>query len=359
MVHNLLQVCLLTITMGVGAKASTPINLNRQERQTQNENDPYRFETEANVQGVSFDTFYGNIGTTNYNVTNWGWGQRLQTTNQLEISNILYTTAGPLHFDPNQQNDVFGYRKQDLHSNNSWTDNTYEKAEILSITPRTTVYNTKVTKNIYTQLITNENITANLTLKIRVYYSTTGSLDEFKTYYTGNDANGRVRTIVHKLQEDIPASSYDYYEESTNLVVDQNTPTTERGAQYTFDLPLIKDVNTVAVFIYEIYCTNDDVDPTGMLFDQPSLVNNGIYTQGIKTSETILTGKWSTAEVTQEVIDLPRLMWEILSMPFAFISTAFNLTLFPGTPYSINFTNLFMVIILVLIVLFVVKKLKP
>ena len=48
---------------------------------------------------------------------------------------------------------------------------------------------------------------------------------------------------------------------------------------------------------------------------------------------------------TYEVIDLPGLMWDILTMPFAFVSQAFNLTLFPGTPYQINIANLFLSLI--------------
>lgn len=50
-----------------------------------------------------------------------------------------------------------------------------------------------------------------------------------------------------------------------------------------------------------------------------------------------------------EVIDLPGLMFEILSMPFTFISTAFNLTLFPNTPYQLNIANLFLAILAVIL----------
>lgn len=57
-----------------------------------------------------------------------------------------------------------------------------------------------------------------------------------------------------------------------------------------------------------------------------------------------------------EVIDLPGFMFTILGLPFAWISTAFNLTLFPGTPYSLNIAHLFMAIIGALILVFVLKK---
>ena len=58
-----------------------------------------------------------------------------------------------------------------------------------------------------------------------------------------------------------------------------------------------------------------------------------------------------------EVIDLPGLMWVILTLPFSFISTAFNLTLFPGTPYQVNISQLFLVVIGLLIFIWIIKKL--
>ena len=55
------------------------------------------------------------------------------------------------------------------------------------------------------------------------------------------------------------------------------------------------------------------------------------------------------------MVNLPGLMWDILAMPYSFISQAFNLTLFPGTPYSINFANLFLSIFGVLVFIFIFK----
>lgn len=56
-----------------------------------------------------------------------------------------------------------------------------------------------------------------------------------------------------------------------------------------------------------------------------------------------------------EVIDLPSVMFTILGMPFTFISTAFNLTLFPNTPYQIDIGNAILGILTLLIVLFIMK----
>ena len=56
-----------------------------------------------------------------------------------------------------------------------------------------------------------------------------------------------------------------------------------------------------------------------------------------------------------EVVDIPGLMFTVLTMPFAFISQAFDLTLFPGTAYQINISNLFLGLIGVAILLWVLK----
>ena len=58
-----------------------------------------------------------------------------------------------------------------------------------------------------------------------------------------------------------------------------------------------------------------------------------------------------------EVIDVGGLMFDIVGMPFYFISTAFNLTLFPGTPYQINISSLFLSLIAVLVFIFLLRLL--
>lgn len=59
--------------------------------------------------------------------------------------------------------------------------------------------------------------------------------------------------------------------------------------------------------------------------------------------------------VTYEVLDIAGLMLTILAMPWNFISQAFNLTLFSGTPYAVNLSNLFKGILAICAVLFIIK----
>lgn len=57
----------------------------------------------------------------------------------------------------------------------------------------------------------------------------------------------------------------------------------------------------------------------------------------------------------QEIVDIPGIMWEIITMPFAFVSQAFNLTLFPGTQFSLNVSNLLLSIFGVLVFILLLK----
>ena len=68
-----------------------------------------------------------------------------------------------------------------------------------------------------------------------------------------------------------------------------------------------------------------------------------------------LTGTNIIPDGTYEVIDIPGLMWQILTMPFAFVSQAFNLTLFPGTPYQLNISNLFLSIVAILVFVWLIS----
>lgn len=57
-----------------------------------------------------------------------------------------------------------------------------------------------------------------------------------------------------------------------------------------------------------------------------------------------------------EYVDIPNLMFTILTLPFSFITQAFNITLFPNTPYSINIGNLFLSIVAIILLMWILQK---
>lgn len=48
-------------------------------------------------------------------------------------------------------------------------------------------------------------------------------------------------------------------------------------------------------------------------------------------------------------------MFDVIGMPFTFISTAFNLTIFPGTAYEVNLSMLFLALFGILTFIFILK----
>ena len=56
-----------------------------------------------------------------------------------------------------------------------------------------------------------------------------------------------------------------------------------------------------------------------------------------------------------EVIDIPSIMFTILTLPFTFITGAFNFTFFAGTPYAINLADCFLAIITIILFIFIIK----
>lgn len=87
--------------------------------------------------------------------------------------------------------------------------------------------------------------------------------------------------------------------------------------------------------------------------------------QSVENGQTSFNGehgatlnyKYYINNPTYEVIDLPNVMLSILTMPFTFFSQAFNLTLFPNTPYAINVGHTILIIVGVIGSIYLIKYL--
>lgn len=58
---------------------------------------------------------------------------------------------------------------------------------------------------------------------------------------------------------------------------------------------------------------------------------------------------------TTEIIDMNSLLFTILTLPFAFLSQAFNFTFFEGTPYAFNLSTIILSIISIAILIMIIK----
>lgn len=148
------------------------------------------------------------------------------------------------------------------------------------------------------------------------------------------------KTIIDEIKN---VNNGFYYSETSEIFeIDAYNYTDE------FDLEIVQGGATyiaieytplVKAHFYDHYA-NDTYDYTySNVMSTQSMFQINTYT--ISGTNIIVQGGY-------EVIDLPGLMWQILTMPFAFVSQAFNLTLFPGTPYQLNIANLFLSIIAIL-----------
>lgn len=125
-----------------------------------------------------------------------------------------------------------------------------------------------------------------------------------------------------------------------NTTITHGSSSAENLSMSTPSITLYEDeIKYVIIQIYSHIRDTSDINPTEII--PQSLRINATYQQ---------------PTYTYEIVDIPGLMFTVLSMPFSFISTAFNLTIFPNTPYQLNFANLFMVLLATFILMWLIKK---
>ena len=216
---------------------------------------------------------------------------------------------------------------------------------------------------------------AKLVLRIRILQTTS------KKALTYIGANPNLSpTMLTDWYEDLKSSitlNYDNYIERTfyrdadiatlvhqgNYWVDDGTG---RAITYSFSEDLdITNQQTNYAFVY-IQARYRIVDGNNVEITSAQEVYANVYPENTRSYSTfqnwqLLPSKTLTfttiyvPSFTTEVVDIPGLMWEILTMPFAFLSTAFNLTLFPGTPYQLNVANLILMLLGILTFIFIFK----
>lgn len=114
------------------------------------------------------------------------------------------------------------------------------------------------------------------------------------------------------------------------------------GTQYTDILP-----GSTTIYSYN-WLENETSTTINIAFSE--------YEDTSKVSGSVnYTLSRPTSPAGTEVVNIPELMFMILSLPFTFFSGAFNLTLFAGTAYAINVSDVVLCIFGLLIVIFVVR----
>ncbi len=189
-----------------------------------------------------------------------------------------------------------------------------------------------------------------------IYPTYTGTIYKYETYesfnrrysvYAGLPTN---QVILNALNGTFPSSFNEY----KSMINDVGIP----NLQWT-TIPCNSIDNIGNSYRAELMTQNYSYIVEELIIDyDDELVNTPIpmdLTYYPSKMEANIVYRHPEAQAT-EVVDIPGLLFQILGMPFAWISTAFNFTIFPNTPYAVNISHIFMAIIIGGIAIFIIKR---
>lgn len=281
--------------------------------------------------------------------------------------------------------------------------------------PAFTPYYTKIVNKRYNGTATSAAMMANVTCYSQSYYRTENNTNEFSIYTNKNRSSSSMLTVIQitpyqntntntlrlmytiRLLSSWVESTLDTYQLITEQYISQdnywNKYVNISQTAYYFNYDAIQDITnsqlgftyTSDIIMQQITESTTDqtktitgylnLDPnktnyvylyTYMLYEPPqgsqatsnsaSINGNELIAPKYQAWTVRIEGEIIPSITNYEVIDIPGIMWEVLTMPFTFISIAFNLTIFPNTPYQVNLSNLFLSIIGIIIFAFILSK---
>ena len=185
----------------------------------------------------------------------------------------------------------------------------------------------------------------------------TDHLNETYSYLQQRIANYQIITKTYDIRFQItPQESKEFkinLENTYNIALNTESPTIV--TEFTKIEMLNPDENLFNDRAFDIWWrSQNETEPTSHYYDSGQAQLQS-YINFTSDYGGYFNATYANIPIVTEVVDIPGMMWQILSMPFTFISTAFNLTLFPGTPYQVNISNLLLTIIGVLVFVFIFK----
>lgn len=237
--------------------------------------------------------------------------------------------------------------------NYNWINNQYRYWQTAEMTTRSVMimqidsynFNQNTSVNVHTILdisfvgFNNQSFTPKNKWLLRKIY--TNYQNDWSTFINRQITTWTGERILEEIND--PNNNY-FFTTQSDLI-----PITSDTKDDNFEVELVPNGKTyIAIEYVPIVEMQEEYDETIAL-----LPTYNDYVD-FHTGNWTITGTNIIPSGTYEVIDIGGLMMEILTMPFAFISQAFNLTLFPGTPYQINISNLFLSIIAILVFVWLV-----
>jgi len=244
------------------------------------------------------------------------------------------------------------------------------------------IYNdsTKYYKNLENNVIEIDNI--NHTYRIQMFFDKV-----IPTYVITINSfiNGTTTSIKNQLLITAPKTEtfiinnyidYDIlgYKFVSSSVSDNFVPTTDLTINYyyVYDTTIIKNITLNYYQVYSVISISQEniiqknVGYKLVLNDYKLNIQNFTYSYVEPNTPEITISKDleiiyyynKVSSGKTEVIDMWGLVATMVSIPFTFLSQAFNLTLFAGTPYAFNFSSLLLTFVCLLVILLILKIFK-
>ena len=210
-----------------------------------------------------------------------------------------------------------------------------------------------------------------------------GGSDMYVTTFAKTETlyNQFVKTLFSTSYGQVKYTSHEFIEDVLNVTVVTPTLLSSQDNLYcglvrsSADLTKITSVlavsdnyatksNSSSNFVYTFSNLNGITSDSYYLvpcFSDGSIYFTNSYTLSNSIVCYFLNYTWTSFDLEvpvntkTEVVDIPGLMFIILSLPFSFFSGAFDLTLFSGTAYAINVADVVLCILGLLIIIFVVR----
>jgi len=193
-------------------------------------------------------------------------------------------------------------------------------------------------------------------IRYKQYYSTTNNsiqtvVSQQKVYKTTKDYNQYIDLTVFSTQANGTENQTALSDLATRL-----WNGTEPGLTTIYDQTAYRNVPGSNTYYSNTITLNTLTEPFTLLYVNLNYIQTSNVNPQLQVDMDEFTLEGEILPVNYEIVDIPDLLFTILTMPFSFYSTAFNLTIFPGTPYALNFGNLVLTIVAAMILLYLIRK---
>ena len=378
MLTNLISAILLVVSIGSGTQQKTnnttnfkhekaPMFLNIEPTKKETRHSTLNVNTYKNIN-YQVDNYYDNTQP------NYSDGQyRKSFRYDIDQYNTDIMIKGNIYYQNYMVNEQVGNRTLQytyftwtgnrLNTGSNIISNTTSAYYILEITPYGNTLNQQFTINYGFYYLLDQGQT--MYTKITIITSIDNALAQLinkQNYNTTNMVNDDIRELT-------TGTLYNYNTEEQSIYEETESNTTADYKTYTKNITLLNNIKNYLIICLQPNAYNQTQPTTQSITQETSLQ----YMQGTQeydycyycfdtytiSNETItpisIGLDVSEAAGVYEVVDIPGLVFEIVTAPFTFISVAFNLTLFPGTPYQVNLSNLFLTIIAIAVFLFIMR----